>query len=167
MKSKFLSFLLGIFSLMLAVVLHADEEKEMPTEISEPPYEVGQLPRIQGYYIERGEEQSSINFRIVDNKLHLYWIDADGLIAEPETADAIVRFRGSVSGRRFHRLVKVDDDAGLASPGIAVRPHLYNVSLNLKFSGDDEYTTYTFRYTPDMDEAKDPELPEVTDQPTK
>lgn len=165
MNSKLLSLALGLFALCLPVALAAEETdvKEMPTEISEPPYEVGELPQIQGYYIERGEELPSINFRIVRNKLRIYWIDADGLIAEPETTEAIVRFRGSVKGRPYHKLSKLSGDAGLGSPGIMSPPHLYNVSLNLKLPGDAEYTTYAFRYTPSMDKATDPEIPSAED----
>ena len=129
----------------------------MPTEISEPPYEVGQLPQIQGYYIERADAPQ-INFRIVGNKIHLYWIDVDGLIAEPEASEATVRFTGSVRGRSFHQLKKAADDAGLTAPGIMPPPHLYNVILNIKNPEDGTFKTHTFRYLPEMDTATDPEI---------
>jgi hypothetical protein len=129
---------------------------EIPTEVSLPPYEVGDLVTQQGYYIERGEDLPKINFRIVENKLHLYWIDENGLIAEPEQASAIVRFTGSVRGRSFHSLSTLASGVGLGSPAIIVPPHLYHVVLVFPAPEGEEAVTHTFRYTPSMDVAVDP-----------
>jgi hypothetical protein len=155
----FLSF--GLFALSFSASLQAAEvepaeEKVIPTEISEPPYEVGNLVTEQGYYIERDEDQTSINVRIVGNKLRLYWIDADGLIAEPEASVATVRLTGSVRGRPYHRLNRLSDDAGLGAPGFLPPPHLFNVILVIENPESDDPVTHTFRYVPAFDKAVDP-----------
>lgn len=154
MKSLYLSLL----ALMICLPLSAqsDDVAEIPTEISEPPYAMGDLVVEQGYYIERGEEEPRINFRIVDNKLRLYWIDENGLVAEPEHPTAIVRFTGSVRGRAYHALKMLPEGAGLGSPGIIVPPHLYNVILVFPAPEGGEPITHSFRYTPLMDVPVDP-----------
>lgn len=132
------------------------EEKEIPTEISEPPYEIGDLVSEQGYYIDRGEELPKVNFRFVENRLRIYWIDVDGLIAEPEYTSAVVRFTGSVRGRAYHSLKLLPSGAGLGAPGVAVPPHLYNVILVFPAVDGGEPTSHSFRYIPSMDAAVDP-----------
>ena len=132
-------------------------EVVIPSEISEPPYEVGDLVTESGHYIERGEEMPQINLRIVGNKFRLYWIDTNGLIAEPEFAKATVRLTGSVRGRPYHFLQTLPEGAGLGSPGILVPPHLYNAILVLILDDEEaEPTTYSFRYTPELDFETDP-----------
>jgi ATP-dependent Clp protease protease subunit len=135
--------------------MSAEEAKEIPTEVSEPPYEVGELPSEQGYYLERADAPS-INFRIVGNKIRIYWIDADGLIAEPETAAGSVRFTGSVRGRPYHRVELLSDDAGLGAKGIIPPPHIYNVILTLEKPDSDELDSFSFRYIATMDSPVDP-----------
>ncbi len=134
----------------------AVEDLVIPTEVSEPPYEIGDLVMEQGYYIQRGEDDARINFRIVENKLRLYWIDANGLIAEPEFQSATVRFVGSVRGRAYHRLELLPEGSGLGAPGIMVPPHLYNVILVFPAGEGEEPITHSFRYTPLLDHAVDP-----------
>ncbi|MDQ8195184.1 hypothetical protein QEH59_12160 [Coraliomargarita sp. SDUM461004] len=128
----------------------------IPTEVSEAPYEVGDLVTEQGYYIERGENEPRVNLRIVANKLRLYWIDANGLIAEPEHSSATVRFTGSVRGRAYHHLDALPSGAGLGAAGILVPPHLYNVILVFPAVDGQEPVTHSFRYTPSMDVEVDP-----------
>ena len=89
MKLRTILCTLALFS--LSHWLDADQGQIVPTEISDPPYAVGQLPSTQGYYIKR-PEQTSINYRIVENKIRVYWIDENGLIAEPELTLGNVRF---------------------------------------------------------------------------
>lgn len=158
---KIQNFLLSVLCLSLPVSAFAQEAKPeevvIPAEVSEPPYEIGDLVTESGHYIERGEEESKINLRIVDNKFRLYWIDANGLIAEPEFKKATVRMTGSVRGRPYHYLQALPEGSGLGSPGILVPPHLYNATLVL--IPDDESkepTTYSFRYTPELDVETDP-----------
>jgi hypothetical protein len=130
--------------------------KTIPTEISSPPYAVGDLVVEQGYYIDRGEGETRINLRFFENKFRLYWIDQDGLIAEPEASTAIVRLTGSVRGRSYHSLSPLPEGAGLGAPGIMVPPHTFNVILHIPEAPDREEFTRSFRYTPSMDEAVDP-----------
>jgi len=153
MKSPSISLL----ALLIWLPLSAQtEEVVIPTEVSKAPYEIGNLVTEQGYYIERGEEEPRINFRIVDNQLRLYWIDQDGLIAEPESQAATVRFTGSVRGRAYHRLDLLPEGSGLGSPGIMVPPHLYNVILVFPSGEGEEPVSHSFRYTPALDVETDP-----------
>jgi hypothetical protein len=132
-------------------------QKDIPTEVSEPPYEVGDLVLETGYYIERGEEPPKINLRIEDNKFRLYWIDGDGLIAEPEYTGAVVRLTGSVRGRPYHKLERLPGGAGLGSSLLVVPPHIFNVVLVLlPEDADAEPVSYHFRYTPEFDAVTDP-----------
>lgn len=153
MKSPSISLL----ALLVALPLFAQtEEVVIPTEVSQPPYEIGNLVTEQGYYIERGEEESRINFRIVENKLRLYWIDKNGLIADPEAQAATVRFSGSVRGQAYHRLDILPEGSGLGSSRIVVPPHLYNVILVFPAVEGEEPVSHNFRYTPSMDVEVDP-----------
>lgn len=156
MKLVYVSWIALILCLPLGAQTAPTEEKEIPTEVSEPPYALGDLVVEQGYYIDRGEDLPRINLRIVDDKLRLYWIDQDGLIVEPEYSVATVRLSGSVRGRPYHRLKILPGGAGLASPGIIVPPHIYNMVLVFPSGEGEEPVTYTFRYTPSMDVAVDP-----------
>ena len=152
---KYLS--LSLFALFVALSLPAQTEVvDIPTEVSEPPYQIGDLVTEQGYYIDRGEEEPRINLRIVGNQLRLYWIDENGLIAEPEYQSATVRFIGSVNGRAYHRLNLLSEGSGLGAPGILPPPHLYGVILVFPPLGDEEAVSYNFRYLPAMDVEVDP-----------
>ncbi|MGZ0656392.1 hypothetical protein ACWPKS_12370 [Coraliomargarita sp. W4R72] len=149
--------LFPLLALLLALPLSAQNEVvAIPTEVSEAPYELGNLVTEQGYYIERGEGEPRINLRIVDNRLRLYWIDENGLIAEPESQAATVRFTGSVRGRPYHRLDILPSGVGLGSPGIVVPPHLYNVILVFPAVEGGEPVSHSFRYLPAMDAEVDP-----------
>jgi len=132
----------------LASILSAQEE-EAELEPTAPPYEVGALPFESGYMIER-DGAPDLNFRFVENKIHLYWIDDEGLIMEPELDRALVRFTGSVRGRNYFVLSRLEKDAGLGTPFKVLRPHLYNVLLVIGSSEADNVETYRFRYTPSM-----------------
>ncbi|HBR93114.1 MAG TPA: hypothetical protein DEA90_03010 [Opitutae bacterium] len=153
MKFFFHTLLVLLSSLSLCA---QEEPVELPTEVSEPPYELGDLVTEQGYYVDRGEEEPRINLRIVDNRLRLYWIDENGLIAEPETETATVRFTGVVRGRSYHHLKLLPDGFGLGAPGILPPPHLYNVILVLPAVDGEEPVSYSFRYQPSMDTEVDP-----------
>lgn len=139
-------------------VLHAQEvtaEVVIPTEISEPPYEVGDLISEQGYTITK-DDGSFINFRIVANKIRIYWLDENKLIMEPPAVAATVRFTGSVRGSPYHRALPLEGDVGLGAPGVVPPPHSWNVILSIQNSeAEDDYTTYNFRYVPAMDQAKE------------
>lgn len=132
-----------------------EAEKVIPTEISHPPYEVGNLVTEKGYYIKRGEAPS-INFRIAENKIRIYWIDEDGLIAEPGFEVATVRFTGTQQARNYHRAELLPQKAGLGSPTIVPPPHTFNVVIVLGEEGDPDQETHAFRYVPAMNEEKDP-----------
>ena len=106
------------------------EDKLIPTEISEPPYPVGQLPSQQGDYIER-IGQKSINCRIVANKIRIYWIDADGLIALPESTAGNLRLYDKPKIRPYFNLQPISSAAGLGGERIVRPPHFFNVVLYL------------------------------------
>jgi hypothetical protein len=146
-------FALGALSLSISaqqLVPAEVEDKLIPTEISEPPYQVGQLPSQQGYYIER-PGQTSINFRIVANKIRIYWIDADGLIAPPESSAGNVRLNGKPKIRSYFNLQPISAAAGLGGEGIVRPPHFFNVVLYLKQSEGGAGEVRTFRYLMSMD----------------
>lgn len=141
-----------------APLLFAQQEEALP-EPSEPPYEVGALPLKSGYTIER-ENAPDLNFRIVENKMRLYWLDKEGLIMEPEITSATIRFDDS--GRLdYHRLKGLSDDAALGSPYILVKPHRYYVTLVIGPPELDEVESYRFRYRPTMDKVAP--APETSD----
>ncbi|MFU8847843.1 MAG: hypothetical protein ACNA77_03900 [Opitutales bacterium] len=129
---------------------------EIPTEVSDPPYAVGDLVMEQGYYLDRGEEETRINLRFEGNRIRLYWIDENGLIAEPEAEEAVVRFIGSVRGRRLHQLTPLAKGAGLGSPTIMPPPHIYNMVLHIPASGKRSEISHSFRYTADLSVPVDP-----------
>lgn len=159
MKIRF--YLLAAALLFGPLFLSAQTEGEeivIPTEVSEPPYELGDLVVEQGYYIERGEGEAQINFRFIDNKIRVFWIDENGLIAEPEYDSATVRFLGSVRGRSYHGLSLLPSGAGLGASIPMYGPHLYSTILVFNNGEDEEPTVYNFRYKPEMDEAIDPTL---------
>lgn len=130
--------------------LSAKAEVVIPTEVSEPPYSVGDLVVEQGYYLDRGEGATRVNVRFEANRIHLYWIDENGLIAEPEAEKAMIRLLGSVSGQRFHQLTPLVGRSGLGSPTIMPPPHIYNMVLHIPASGVQGEMNHSFRYTADM-----------------
>ena len=141
--------------LVVATGLHAqtDDEKVIPTKESEPPFEVGQLANIAGYYIDL-EEGMQLNFRMVGTKMRVYWIDADGLIIEPLSIEGNVRFRKTVSGKKLFQLSLVSNDAGLGHPNFIPYPHTFNLVLNVKDSKNGGYMTYPLRYNQAMSEPR-------------
>ena len=169
MKLRNIAFCFVFSACALCLSLSAEETKPevpaeeivIPTEISQPPYEVGQLPSTQGYYIER-EEQTTINFRIVNNRMRVYWIDENGLIAEPESTGGSVRLKGKPKIRDFFALAPIAGDAGVGSTGIVKPPHLFTVFLSLKEPESEELTTNSFRYTIDMDTPVDDAEPNAS-----
>lgn len=143
MKYLFYALCFGTVSLLPA------QEEETELEPKEPPYEVGALPFESGYMIER-EGAPNLNFCFVENKIHLYWLDDEGLIMEPELDRAVVRFTGSVRGRDYFVLSQLEGDIGLGTPFKALRPHLYNVFLVIGSTEADNVETFRFLYTPSM-----------------
>ena len=137
------------------------EEIVIPTEISEPPYEVGELPSEQGYYIERAD-QTTINFRIVGNRMRVYWIDENGLIAEPESVGGSVRLKGQPKIRTYFALSPIAGDAGLGGTGIVKPPHLFTVFISLKQADSEELVSNSFRYTMAMDQPVDSAEPDAS-----
>lgn len=123
-------------------------EKVIPTEISEPPYTVGDLSASIGHIIDDDGFGNKISFRIVDNKIRIYWLDSDNLIIEPPYASGSVRFTGSNPGKAFHSVSRMSGDVGLGAPGILRPPHILNVILALKDPGSEDFKSFAFRYTP-------------------
>lgn len=151
---KFAYILLGVFLTSFAVGQET-EEKEIPAP-SEPPYEVGALPLESGYTIKR-EGAPDINFRFVDNKMRLYWLDEDGLVMEPEFEAATVRFTRVLRGRDFHRVKLLSDEAALGTTYNVPPPHIYRVVLVLDGSNGEEGETFYFNYSLDMDKVAVPD----------
>lgn len=161
MKPSLRILFIGLTLTLFCPRAQADEtqggDKEIPTEISEPPYEIGDLVSEQGYYVDRGEGEARLNLRFENNKLRLYWIDGNGLIAEPEFQTARVRLRGSVGGRAYQFLEMLPSGAGLGAEGAVIPPHIYMVILTLLPEDEDaEPTFYNFRYTAELDGRVDP-----------
>ena len=123
------------------------EEKELP-EYSHPPFSVGDRAIIQGYY-QPLADGISLNFRILNNRMFVYWVDEDDLIVEPEASSGNVRFLARVRGRSFFEMEPLSGEAGLGSVGGPVlKPHNFTVILNLKKEGSEELEKYpSFRHT--------------------
>lgn len=144
-----------VLLLGFASSLFAQGEPTVLPEPKEPPFKVGDLPIESGYTIER-KDAPDLNFRIVENRMRLYWIDDEGLIMEPEVSEVSLRFdeRGlSETTRAFHRLQRLSGDTALGSPYILPVPHRYFVTILLRSPESDELLSYRFRYTPEMDEV--------------
>lgn len=144
-----------ILLLGLASSLFAQEETAVLPEPKEPPFKVEDLPVESGYTIER-KDAPDLNFRIVENRIRLYWIDDEGLIMEPEVSEVSVRFdeRGlRETTRAFHRLKRLSGDTALGSPYMLPVPHRYFITILLRSPESDELLSYRFRYTPEMDEV--------------
>ena len=185
MKSKKLPTLITFFAFALSLgasstkildkareiepVVGSTEEKKVLPEVSNPPYSVGDMATIQGYYISL-EDDVSLNFRILNNRMYVYWVDTDGLILEPQATSGNVRFIANVRGPFFYKLTSLDNEAALGSIGGPVfKPHRFNVILNLNVADGEDLKTHTFRYLPamsivreernfDINENSDPEI---------
>ena len=123
------------------------EEKELP-EYSNPPYSIGDRAIIQGHYISLADD-IALNFRILNNRMCVYWVDADDLIVEPQALSGNVRFLAGVRGRNYYAMEPLPGEAGLGSVGGPVlEPHNFTVILSLKKEGSEEFKTYpNFRHT--------------------
>ncbi len=130
------------------------EEKVIP-EVSEPPYAVGDHATIQGHYIPL-EEGISLNFRLVNNIVRVYWVDADDLIVEPQSKGGSLHLQGPFRGLARHILALQSDEAALGSVrGFVYSPHIMSVILNVQPLEGDDLNTYTFRYLLTMDAARE------------
>ena len=123
-------------------------EEEQP--FAEAPFEVGDRIPPRGHTIERADA-ADINFRFVEGRIRVYWVDGDGLVVEPESRSGSVRFRGSVRGRPYHQLKQQTDEAALGAPYRVPPPHSLNVLLYLE-GADGGSESFAFRYVPSMDE---------------
>ena len=94
----------------------AEEEKELP-EFSHPPYSVGDRAIIQGYYAAP-VDGISLNFRVLNNRMFVYWVDEDDLIVEPQALSGNVRFLAGVRGKNFYAMEPLQGEAGLGSVGV-------------------------------------------------
>ena len=149
-------YMLGIGSIA-GLEAQTAEGKVIPTEVSEPPYKVGDLVVQQGYYIDQGNDQPRLNFRFENNQIRIYWIDADGLIAEAKATAGSVHFdKESVRGNPNYPLNPLPEKTGLASVRPVIPPHNFQVRLLIKSSEEAEATAYRFKYSLKMDQAIDP-----------
>lgn len=125
----------------------AEEEKELP-EYSNPPYSVDDRAIIQGYY-QALADGISLNFRILDNRMFVYWVDEDDLIVEPQAPSGNVRFLAGVRGKNYYAMEPLPGEAGMGSVGGPVlAPHNFTVILSLEKEGSEEFETCpTFRHT--------------------
>ena len=162
MKIKLLALGLALFA--VSVPLGAEEvttsaaiegEEVVIPEVSEPPYVVGDHANFQGHYVPL-EDGISLNFRIVDNLVYIYWVDADDLIVEPQSRKGNLRFLGSVRGLKYHGFVPMSGHAGLGTAnGYVLAPHIFNVIINLEPLEGEDLNNYTFRYLPTMDAIRE------------
>lgn len=124
----------------------AEEEKELP-EYSHPPYSIDDRAVIQGYY-QPLADGISLNFRVLDNRMFVYWVDEDDLIVEPQAPSGNVRFLAGVRGKNYYAMEPLQGEAGLGSVGGPVLPpHNFTVILSMKKEDSEEFETYTFRHT--------------------
>jgi hypothetical protein len=152
------SFYIACVSLLICVVTpvwgqDAVDEVVIPTEISQPPYAVGNLISEDGYTILL-EDATRINFRIVNNLIRIYWLDENKLIMQPPASAAIVRFPFVTKAQNYSYAVPLSGDVGLGAPAVLPPPHIYNVALTIvPYEGapESEMSLYNFRYTADMD----------------
>ena len=166
MKLKFTLLCPLVFMLLLS--LNAEEaksessaseaEKELP-EYSNPPYVVGDRAIIQGYYISL-EEGISLNFRILDNRVFVYWVDADDLIVEPQAKNGNIRFTPTGRTRRLplslYEMEPLAGQDGLGTVSSTIfKPHLFNVVLSLGKADSEEFDTHAFRYVSAMNERRE------------
>jgi hypothetical protein len=144
------------FMVLLGPVLGAADAPpaELP-EPSLPPYSVGALPLESGLMIER-PERPDLNLRFVENKMRVYWIDEDGLVAEPDASLVTVRFYRVTRGRDYHRLARLGDEAGFGTSYIVPKPHIYSGALTLNSDDREEPEVHAFRYTAEMDAVAEP-----------
>ena len=154
---------LGLLSLALSLyaplLAQTSEEKVIPTEVSQPPYAVGDLVVKQGHYIERGGEQAAINLRLENNQVRVYWIDADGLIADAEAQTGSIHIKGTgVKGNPYQQLQPLAGNSGLAGQRAIFPPHNFFTRLVLVDSASGASKTHTFRYTPAMNTATMPAI---------
>jgi len=135
----------------------AEEEKELP-EYSQPPYSIGDRAIIQGYYVPLVDD-ISLNFRVLNNRMFVYWVDADDLIVEPKALHGNVRFLAGVRGKNYYAMEPLPGEPGLGSVGGPVLPpHLFTVILSLKEEGSEAFETITFRHvltTSDVRETRE------------
>lgn len=162
MKLKLTLFSPLIFALLLPLDAQepasggsaAEVEEELP-EVSDPPYSIGDMATIQGHYISLADGVS-LNFRIINNRMRVYWLDVDGLIVEPQAKSGNVRFVASVRGPIYYGMALLEGEDGLGSLGGPVwQPHRFTVILNLEKADSKEFETYTFRYTPAMADIRE------------
>ena len=158
MKLKLTFFYPLVFVFLLS--LHAqepasedsvvEEEAALP-EVTEPPYSIGDRANIQGNYIPL-EDGISLNFRVLNNRMCLYWVDEDDLIVEPPATKGNVRLLASVRAPIYYGIASLEGEDGLGSIGSPVfPPHLFTVILSLeKPDSEEEFDVYTFRYTHPM-----------------
>jgi hypothetical protein len=154
MKLKLTLFCPLIFALLLPLQAQeptseesaVEDEKELP-EFSDPPYTVEERATIQGHYISLGED-ISLNFRILDNRMYVYWVNADDLIVEPQATVGNVRFIASVRAPIYFGMAALENEDGLGSIGSPVfPPHTFTVILSLEKPDNGEFDSYTFKYT--------------------
>ena len=154
MKLK-LSFFYPLFFVCL-LSLYADEttsentavgeDAELP-EVTEPPYSIGDRANIQGNYIALADG-ISLNFRILNNRMYMYWVDEDDLIVEPQATKGNIRLIASVRAPIYYGIGPSGGEDGLVSIGSPVfPPHLFTVILRLEKPDSEELDVYTFRYT--------------------
>lgn len=158
-----------------AVTSDASSESEVENddlpEATDPPYSVGDRATIQGYYIPL-EDDISLNFRFVDNWIHIYWVDANDLIVKPQSKlgsvrflGGNVRFLGPVSPI-YISLLPMDGVDGLVTQGgpsldtVLIPPgpyppHIFNVILSLQKPDSEEFEVHNFRYVQALDETRE------------
>lgn len=144
-----------IYAFFLASALALWGQEELAPEPSEAPFKIGELPLQSGYIIER-KDAPDLNFRIVNDRMRLYWLDENGLIMEPTVPEVSVRFddRGlRETIRTFFRIDRVSDDIALGSPYILPVPHRYYVTILIQPPNSDDFESYRFRYLPAMDKV--------------
>ncbi len=131
--------------LLLAGPLQAKDEK--PLEPAEPPYEEGDLLGPGGHDESIGGG-ISMNFRLVDGYIRIYFVDQDRLIVEPPFDSGSVRFsrRDIEKGRIFYPVERLKDDLGLGTYDLRYVPFIAFTVVTLSPSGGGSEQVVSFRY---------------------
>jgi len=131
-----------------------EDEEELP-EYTDPPYSIGDRAFIQGYYLPLADD-ISLNFRVLNNRMFVYWVDADDLIVEPQASSGNVRFVAYFRARNFYELEPLNGEDGLGSVGgPIVAPHLFTAILSLEKGASEEFEAFNFRHTPGMEDKRE------------
>ncbi|MGJ3241529.1 MAG: hypothetical protein ACFE0O_01025 [Opitutales bacterium] len=101
-----------------------------------------------GYTIERMGKEGFLNLQLIERRFHLFFLDADDNLMEPDKAFATIRTQSFSNEDEFFRLSRNEDPVCLRSPRFVAKPYIFGIFLSV-FNPDEEDTkeTYNFKYS--------------------